>query len=732
MSKRPLSVGFLWHMHQPLYTEPDSGLAIMPWTRLHATKDYADMPLWCEENNFPATFNLVPCLLDQLVGYADGSIEDIHLRVSKIPIDELTPDDRAFIVGNFFAANERTMIKRFPRYWELYQKRGPVSSVDSARMARLFDNQEILDLTVLHNLAWFGEHLKKDPDIEKMIFRGRDFTEENRRLVIDKSLEWIRRIIPIYKRLWDENVIELTMSPYYHPILPLLCKTSSGRDADPTTILPSEEMFNTEDAYEQINRGIERFEEIFGRKPSGMWPSEGSVSEDIIPILNKTCIDWIVTDEAILHKSLTMSSGDRRGRFRTDTLYRPYKIMRKGKELNLIFRDRRLSDRIGFDFAGLETKEAVDDFIGNLKRIHQGLPDDGVDYIVPVVLDGENAWEYFAENGREFLSELYSRLNEDESIKPITIGGFIEENPDGIILERLATGSWINGEFKTWIGSPEKNRAWDELIRTHRAYIGTMNLLDRETAESAYKDLLIAEGSDWFWWYGEGNYTQQMDEFDTLFRERLKTIYKKIGLPSPDNIDEPIYTGNPVRKPVRPPLELFTPSLDGRSTNYYEWAVAGLYEPTGSFGPTYCRKSERIIDRLFFGFDKSHLYLRIDTSIPARNLMAGSESVAVEFSGDVRYRFVLTPGIEGPIALFQEYIATTAQWRNKESGIAFAADEVIEMRIPFVALNAEPDTERKFHAYVFRGNNIEERFPISGYLVTPVPGVDFEENLWTV
>ncbi len=719
-------------MHQPVYTEPDSNVSLMPWTRLHAMKDYADMALWCEKTGFPATFNLVPCLLDQLEGYASGKISDNHLRLSSIPVADIDSNDRAFIIENFFAANEQWMIGRYRRYRELFQKRGPSGIMDSARMAGLFDNQEILDLTVLHNLAWFGENLLTDAEVAELAKKGHNFTEDDRRLILDKAKSWIGGIIPLYKRLWHEGLIELSVSPYYHPILPLLCRTESARDADPGTPLPREKMRNPEDARLQIVRAVKRFSEIFGKEPVGMWPSEGSVSEEILPLLKDTPIKWIATDEALLYKSLRLSAGRDIGRFGTTTLYRPHKTVRKEKTITIFFRDRRLSDRIGFDYANMPADEAVEEFVGQLRRIHDGLPSDGSNYLVPIILDGENAWEYFPKNGKEFLLTLYSRLLDDDHIRPTTLGGFIEKYPKAANLERLASGSWINGDFRTWVGVQEKNRGWEELIRTYQTFAGTASLLDEKTMALAHEELLIAEGSDWFWWFGEGNYTPHIEEFDLLFRERLKAVYKRLSLPPPESLDEPIHSGSPIRKPVRPPLELFTPQLDGRSTDYFEWSAAGLYEPSGFMGAMHGRSSSRKIERIFFGFDLEKLYIRIDTNQPARNMLVSIESIAVEFHGDRRLRVVLTPTMEGPIALFQEYNNELNSWHNVEGGISFAVDDVVEVAIPFRTIYAEPRTERQFFAYIFSADRVIERSPRSGYLTVEIPGSDFDAVQWTV
>ncbi len=731
MSQKPIYIAFLWHMHQPVYTEPGSNVALMPWTRLHAYKDYADLPLWCEANRFPCTFNLVPCLLDQIEGYGKGELTDIYLRLCEIPIDELSSDDRAFIATRFFVANEQNLINRHPRYKELLHKRGKDSMLDATRAAGLFDDQEILDLTVLQNLAWFGEHLRNRDEVKEFIDKGRDFSEEDRARILEVGREWISGIIPLYKRLWHEGFIELSFSPYYHPILPLLCRTKVGTEADPSTPLPEESFRAPEDARSQIVRGLDRFEEFFGKRPIGMWPSEGSVSEDVMPLLKDLDIKWIATDESILHKSLQLSSSYEFGRFCTATLYQAYQVIRKGRPVNLFFRDHRLSDKIGFDYSGANLDEAVDEFLANLERIRNSLQDDD-DYIVSIILDGENAWEYFPKNGQEFLNKLFSRINETEFAQPITFEDYLEKHPDSRVLERIAAGSWINGDFKTWIGAQEKNRAWNELICAHGAYSGTVSLLDENAVKGAYNEILIAEGSDWFWWFGDTNFTPNIEDFDILFRSHLRAVYDNLGLPAPPSLDEPIFSGSPVRKPVRPPLELFTPKLDGRSTDYYEWAIAGLYEPSGFAGAMHGISENRMITRLYFGFDKDNLYIRLDTKNLARNMLAKTESIAVEFPGKNRYRIVITPGIDGPMSFLQEFKEDRANWRGVDGGVKFAADDVVEMAISFNSIKAVPGKPREFFAYIFYGDKIVERFPTSGYLQTEIPGDDFDEIRWTV
>jgi len=590
--KRQLHIAFLWHMHQPIYTAPGSSEAVMPWTRLHAMKDYLDMPLLCEETGFPATFNLVPSLIEQLQQYVSGEISDRHLELSRKSVQSLSSAEKATILSTFFAANEERMIARLPRYLELYRKYGRASEADYKDLASLVPDRDILDLTTLFHISWCGEHLRDEPVIAAAISRGMDFSEDNRDAILDESMEWIGGILLAYKRLWESGLIEITMSPFYHPILPLLCRTGAAVDARPGCALPNARMNFPEDAKLQIDMGLAKFEEVFGRAPCGMWPSEGSVSEDTLPLLNGTPIRWFATDEAILKKSED----------RPVTIYRPYSIER-GENLSIVFRDHKLSDKIGFDYARISARDAVNDFIADLARIRENLPDDGDDYLVSVILDGENAWEFHPQNGREFFLELYSRLKEETWIEPSSIGRFIEEHPAQPVLKRLGTGSWIDGDFGTWIGVEEKNRAWDLLIDARRMLQEVASEVEQSALDVAMSHILIAEGSDWFWWFGEGD-SPDLRRFDSLFCERIRAVYRSIEIEAPANLDEPIVKKHDGVRLVRRQSALISPKLDGKSTNYFEWQSAGECDRTGFMGAMHGGKTTFVMKRLFSDSEK--------------------------------------------------------------------------------------------------------------------------------
>ena len=355
MGGDPLYVAFLWHMHQPFYKDLVTGGYAMPWSRLHGVKDYYGMAHILRD--FPdirQTFNLVPSLMDQIIDYSEKGASDIYLDHARKPAADLGKGEQIFVLRNFFLANWDNMIRPYPRYWELLSKRGTdVSDRELGRMARYFSAQDFLDLQVWFNLAWFDPLFKdSDPMLIGLIQKGRDFTEEEKGQLIEKQREVMRLILPEYRDLWEQGRIEVSASPYYHPILPLLCDTDAAKTASPGIRLPTR-FSHPEDAEAQVSRALARFSEVFGRRPVGMWPSEGSVSEAVIPIVADQGIKWLATDEEVLAKSLDIPldrdfSGVSK---RPEVLYRPYRAVHDDREVSIVFRDHTLSDLIGFVYS---------------------------------------------------------------------------------------------------------------------------------------------------------------------------------------------------------------------------------------------------------------------------------------------------------------------------------------------------------------------------------------------
>ncbi|MGA2193462.1 MAG: glycoside hydrolase family 57 protein, partial [Nitrospirota bacterium] len=559
MGAGPLNIAFLWHMHQPFYKDLVTGKYAMPWVRLHGIKDYYDMVhLLRDYPKINQNFNLVPSLVDQIIDYSEKGATGIYLEHSLKPATELDRSEKIFILRNFFLANWDNMIKPYPRYWELLLKRGKdVSDLELGRMSRYFSDQDFLDLQVWFNLAWF-DPLFKDNDqfLKELIQKGRDYDEGEKKLLIEKQREVMKLILPEYREMWDLGRIEVSATPYYHPILPLLCDTEIARVSSPGLPLP-QRFRHPEDAKEQVSRALRRFNEVFGRRPVGMWPSEGSVSEEIIPIVADEGIGWIATDEEILAKSLDIVldrdfSGVSK---KPEVLYRPYRALKDGCGVNIFFRDHTLSDLIGFVYSKWDPKNAVDDFMGRLRRIRKDLSQKRSDGVVTIILDGENAWEHYRNDGRDFLCRLYERLSQDDEFVSVTMSRYLEKFPKPDVLPKLWPGSWIGHNFNIWIGHEEDNAAWDAVSKARQDVLEFEQEpdIDREKLKLAWEEIYIAEGSDWCWWYGDDHSSENDREFDELFRKHLVNVYALLGKTPPDSLFIPIIRED---RKSRPTVEL--------------------------------------------------------------------------------------------------------------------------------------------------------------------------------
>jgi len=543
-----LGVAFLWHMHQPFYKDLISGKYLMPWVRLHGIKDYYPMALLLENSaRARATFNMVPSLVEQIDDYANNGATDTFLDLTVKKASSLTLQDKLDILNNFFKVNFKRFIEPHPRYSELLIKKGirPLSGSALKKMIAGFSDADFRDLQVLFNLAWFHSlTIEEDINLKGLVDKKKGYTEEDKELVLSKQKEIMAAIIPLYKRLSDSGRIEITTTPYYHPILPLICDTSVARVSLPGYPLP-EKFAHPEDAAWQIEEAIKLHIDKFGSPPRGMWPSEGSVSDEALRIMINKGIDWVATDEDILFRTLSMNdkkhkAHEAREVFDRRIIYRPYNYKHDTRRIAVIFRDKNLSDMISFSYNSWNPVDAARDLIGHLNRVAENLRRDTEKALITIVMDGENAWEYYEDNGRKFFETLYSELDRQKDIYTTTISDFIAIDPPKSVLNDIYPGSWIYHNFRIWIGEEQDNVSWNYLGRVRKDLVKFTREFHRSPKKdgaklaSAWRELYIAEGSDWNWWYGGKAHAGGDNPFDELYRTHLKNVYIFLKKPVPD------------------------------------------------------------------------------------------------------------------------------------------------------------------------------------------------------
>ena len=599
-SNKKLSIAFYWHMHQPVYQLSTQSDYLMPWVRLHAIKDYLDMALICENfHNIKLNFNLVPVLIDSLIDYGENNFHDIHSRLTIKPVEDLSDDDKEFIINNFFDANYHSMILPNDEYNRLYQK----YQSGNANDINVFSNQEYSDLMALFNLVWFDPIYKnKYPELKKLIKKKKNYTLEDRIKIIDVQRDIIRKIIPEYRKLSDAGKIEITTSPYYHPILPILLDIKDikkSRDSNLPINLKTEL-----DAKMQTQMALDKMEKLFGKRPKGIWPSEHCISPKELDMFKELGVQWTISDEGILSNSIKVEfSRDFRG-YQED----PYHILKtyNYNGINLIFRDSLIPNLISFEYPSHNCEGAANDLYDRIKVVQSKLlssPDDN--HLLTIAMDGENCWENYTSDGSTFLSSLYSLIENDPTLETVLISDYIERDNNKKNLNKISSGSWINRNFKLWIDEPLKNLAWTYLkqVRDDFADFVKHNPYN-PNIEDARRELFICEGSDWFWWYGEPNDSGRDNIFDYIFREHLKNIYKFLDLEIPEYLDIPLLSA--ITKPSRYPKGEFTPIIDGKAKDDESWLNAGCIKIPD--GPVL--KEDKFYDRICFGYDKDNLYFR--------------------------------------------------------------------------------------------------------------------------
>ncbi|BAU48669.1 glycoside hydrolase [Sulfurifustis variabilis] len=533
-----LKVILAWHMHQPQYRDLISGEYQLPWVYLHVLKDYVDMAAHLEAHpNARAVVNFAPILLEQIADYAaqvSGFLEnsrairdDVLCALTQValPVD---PEARLPLIKACLRANETRMIARFPAYQHLAEMarwliEHPSSSV-------YLSEQFLVDLVVWHHLAWLGETVRRsDARVRRLIEKAGGYTLHDRRELLTVIGELLAGVIGRYRRLAERGQVELSTTPYAHPILPLLVDLKSAHDAQPDAPLPLLERYpdGVERARWHVRRGIDTFAQHFGFAPTGCWPAEGGVSDAALDLLAESGFRWAATGEGVLRHTLARAGENIHGA-KDGWLYRRHAT---AKGVSAFFRDDGLSDLIGFTYATWHADDAVANLVHHLESIAEHAKDHP-ERVVSIILDGENAWEHYPENGYYFLNGLYARLAEHPRIRLTTFQDCLGLEPR--TLPPLVAGSWVYGTFSTWIGDRDKNRGWDMLTDAARAFQAARSRLKPETLARAEVQLAVCEGSDWFWWFGDYNPAATVSDFERLYRDHLANLYQLIGVEPPD------------------------------------------------------------------------------------------------------------------------------------------------------------------------------------------------------
>jgi alpha-amylase/alpha-mannosidase (GH57 family) len=724
----------LWHMHQPFYKDMVSGEYRLPWVRLHALKDYYGMVKLAEEfPNVHQNFNLVPSLITQIQDYASGQAHDPFFDLIAKPAADLTAAERRLALCYLFQANPVNMVGRYPRYRELLER--CQATFDRPEGAEShFVTRDYADLQVLSQLAWFDEYFLADPEIAALIRKGEDFGREDQVTIIAKQREILAKVVPAYSEAAQKGSVELSTTPYYHPILPLICDTNSGAESTPGLPLPARRFRRPDDANHQIQRAIESHQATFGARPVGLWPSEGSVSEEVLTLAHRQGIEWMATDEGVLGRTINYNfARDSGGRLHGDSAEQLYNIHRYEKgdtRMNLVFRDHTLSDLIGFVYSGMPAQDAANHLIHSIRESARPVLERGRDAVVSIILDGENAWEYYPQSGREFLRRFYAGLERDPLIESVTVSEAIACHKESNFnrLNRLVPGSWINANFNVWIGAPEDNKAWDLLSEARDYYDRHAHRVSETQRKLAWEELMIAEGSDWNWWYGPEHHSANDRDFDELYRKHLSNVYTALEGVPPEELTAPIASGY-VRPSHHPQTAYVTAKVDGAISGYFEWMGAASY--TSDQRTSAMHGKQFLLDAVYAGVDADSFSGRLDfhDGMPGgsyqivvnlevskdgkdRNSPVDSYRLVVDAVGQNLLKWVLSNGDErNKLASY-----ATNNGNTGTRGVEVAIGEIFEMRIPFEVIGALYGSRIRSRFAVWREQLPADSLPVEGWI----------------
>ncbi len=714
---RPIRLCILWHFHQPNFGDPLTGEVLRPGVWLHAARDYYDLPrLVLDHPGVRVTFNVTPSLLRAIDDYAQGGARDTRLDLARRPAEALSPEDRRFVIDRFFPEPAETLIEPIRRYRELLAKRTSWRLAGSPDGA--FSLRDLRDLQVLYYLAYCGTALRADPAVRALFEKGRDYTEADKSTLFERQRALLSQIVPLWRSLVVGGACEVSCSPKYHPILPLIVTTDVAQQAEPGIALPTASFEAPDDASLQVRAALDDVEQGLGRRPVGLWPPDAALSDAVLDLLGPQGLCWVATDEVLLERSL------RRGPLPSSLRHRPHRC----HGMTVLFRDRALSDRISFVYSRWPTEQAVDDLVQRIEA--SGAETDDPNTLILLAIDGQSPWDFYVEGGYRFLEALYGRLQHHSRIRTLTVSEALAECGEPLPLDTLAPGSWGERPFSAWIGHPVKNQAW-QLLRSARAAFGrwrheTQAKGRSETVEAAVRDLILrSESSDWFSWLG-GPGAPRDEVFDVLFRQHLKACYGLMEEPVPGALDLPLERA-PEQPDVIKPQHTIHPLITGERDNYFEWLAAGRCKHRRGV----LHRIERALETVFFGFDERQLFIRADLTRRADEWLAEGYRLVLVF----RLPRVLN------VTIGQSGGAFVVDWQPRDPAAAdaepfFRAGRILELSLPLTMFDlrgpAGIRTQVEFHLRVRHGDREVERFPVEKDISFLLNTVDFNDLNWFV
>ncbi|MCM8804598.1 MAG: glycoside hydrolase family 57 protein [Candidatus Omnitrophica bacterium] len=636
----------LWHFHQPFYVDIEENINNTSIIFFRTLQNYYPMAILSEEfENIKLNFNITGSLLKQIKFISEGIINDIFFNFFNY---ELSPEQLIYYYNEFPSIYLNNKILTILR-----------EKIESGS----YNEKDIFDFKFLLHLTCFNK-LLIDKEIASLIQKGRDFNEDDLKTLISKEKEIFKNFIPKYKNLQESNKIEISTSPFYHPILPLVYDTEIMKRTKTNLKYPEIRFNYPEDAKQQLNNAILFYNYIFGKNPEGIWPSEGALSDEILDLFIEKKIKWTATDETILFETLN--------NWEKKNIYKCYKY--KGN-ITIFFRDHFISDLIGFSYHNLDEEKAAIDLINNIEKIIKENPDG----IITIILDGENPWDYYQENGIKFLRTFYKLLEKNEKIKTLTFKEAVENIEIKKNINHIFPGSWMGPNFDNWIGKSETNKAW-KILKEAREKFEQIKLKDELTKEL----ILNVEGSDWFWWYSIDADKNIKNKFDKCFKDNIRKIYKRLNIPIPDNLEEEII--------YEEKIPYIKPIIDGKITDFYEW-INGieikLENLWGSFKPF-----NLPIKKFLYGYDEENLYLRFDFEEKVELIKVNIDEEIYEIKGT---------------SFFDENI----EWK---------LDDILEVRLKIK--NRKQEFKIKFQVIV---NNYNFTFPPYGKIT-----IIYREPEWIV